>query len=58
MGHRKLPMAFTSSGPGTVQVTLTRRGKAVARGAATFTRAGRVGFRLKLPAKLKAGPTS
>jgi len=54
-GHRKLPMAFTSSGPGTVGVTLARRGKAVARGAATFTRAGRVGFKLKLPAKLKPG---
>jgi PKD repeat protein len=54
-GHRNLPMAFTSSGPGTVEVTLTRRGKAVARGGATFTRAGRVGFKLKLPAKLKPG---
>jgi PKD repeat protein len=54
-GHRKLPMAFTSSGPGAVNVMLTRRGKTVARGAATFTRAGRVGFKLKLPAKLKPG---
>ena len=31
------------------------RGKAFARGAATFTRAGRFGFKLKLPAKLKPG---
>ena len=54
-GHRKLPMSFTTSGPGSVEVTLTRRGKAFARGAATFTRAGRVGFMLKLPAKLKPG---
>ena len=54
-GHRKLPMSFTSGGPGTVEVTLTRRGKAVARGGATFTRAGRFGFKLKLPAKLRAG---
>ena len=27
----------------------------VARGAATFTRAGRFGFKLKLPAKMKPG---
>jgi plastocyanin len=54
-GHRKLPMAFTSSGPGAVTVMLTRRGKTVARGAATLMRAGRIGFKLKLPAKLKPG---
>jgi plastocyanin len=54
-GHRTLPMSFTSSGPGQLNVTLSRRGKAAARGAATFTRAGRFGFKLKLPAKLKPG---
>jgi plastocyanin len=54
-GHRTLPMSFTSGGPGQLNVTLSRRGKAFARGAATFTRAGRFGFKLKLPAKLKPG---
>ncbi len=54
-GHRKLPLALTSAGPGRVTVALALARKVVARGAATFTRAGRFGFRLKLPAKMKPG---
>ncbi len=37
----------------TVALALGR--KVVSRGAATFTRAGRFGFKLKLPAKMKPG---
>jgi plastocyanin len=54
-GHRKLPLALTSSGPGKLTVALALGRKVVARGAATFTRAGRFGFKLKLPAKMKPG---
>jgi hypothetical protein len=54
-GHRKLPLALTSSGPGKLGVALSLGRKVVARGAATFTRAGRFGFKLKLPARMKPG---
>jgi plastocyanin len=54
-GKRKLPLALTSSGPGRFQVALALGRKVVARGAATVTRAGRFGFNLKLPAKMKPG---
>jgi PKD repeat protein len=54
-GHRKLPLALTSAGPGRMTVALALGRKVVARGAATFSRAGRFGFRLKLPAKMKPG---
>jgi PKD repeat protein len=54
-GHRKLPLALTSVGPGRMTVALALGRKVVARGAATFTRAGRFGFKLKLPAKMKRG---
>ena len=53
--RRKLPLALTSTGPGKFNVALSLRRKVVARGAATVTRAGRFGFNLKLPAKMKAG---
>ena len=54
-GHRKLPLALTSAGPGRMTVALALGRKVVSRGAATFTRAGRFGFKLKLPAKMKPG---
>ena len=54
-GRRKLPLALTSAGPGRLTVALALGRKVVARGAATFTRAGRFGFKLKLPAKMKPG---
>ena len=54
-GHRKLPLALTSSGPGKLTVALALGRKVVARGGATVTRAGRFGFKLKLPAKMKPG---
>ena len=54
-GHRRLPLALTSSGPGKLTVGLALGRKVIARGAATFTRAGRFGFKLKLPAKMKPG---
>jgi plastocyanin len=54
-GHRKLPLALTSAGPGRLTVALALGRKVIARGAATFTRAGRFGFKLKLPATMKPG---
>jgi PKD repeat protein len=53
--RRKLPLALTSTGPGKFNVALSLKRKVVARGAATVTRAGRFGFNLKLPAKMKPG---
>lgn len=54
-GHRKLPLALTSNGPGRFKCSLALARKVVARGAATFTRAGTFGFNLKLPRKMKPG---
>jgi plastocyanin len=54
-GHRKLPLALTSSAAGRLTVALALGRKVVARGGATFMRAGIFGFKLKLPAKMKPG---
>lgn len=54
-GHRKLPLAVTSAGAGRFTAALALGRKVLARGAVTVTRAGRFGFNLKLPARMKAG---
>jgi len=54
-GRRKLPLALTSASAGRVTFALARGRKVVARGAATFKRAGIFGFKLKLPRKMKPG---
>ena len=54
-GHRNLPLAVTSAGAGRFTAALKLGRKVVARGAVTVTRAGRFGFKLKLPAGMKAG---
>ena len=54
-GRRTLLMSLSSAQAGRVKVALRRGPKVVARGAATFRKAGLFGFKLKLPAKLKPG---
>jgi uncharacterized protein YfaS (alpha-2-macroglobulin family) len=52
---RTLPVALTADAPGTVSFALVCAGRVAAQGTAKLAAAGTVGFRLKLPKKLKAG---
>jgi hypothetical protein len=49
-----LPLAFKATGPGAVKLRLLKGTRAVAKGGLKITGAGSVGFRMKLPRKLRA----
>jgi plastocyanin len=50
-----IALALTAPGPGRATVTLVRGNAVIATGGTIFSRAGRVGFTLKLPKKLTPG---
>ena len=50
-----LPLAFKATGAGAVKLRLLKGKRGVAKGGLKITRAGSVGFRLKLPRSLRAG---
>jgi plastocyanin len=52
---RALSIALTAEGPGTAALALVRAGKVHAQGTAAIAAAGTLGYRLRLPKKLKAG---
>ena len=52
---RTLAIALTTTAPGTASLALVRGGRIAAQGSATIAAAGTVGFKLRLPKKLKAG---
>lgn len=55
---KALPMALTAETAGKAQFALVRGGRIAAQGGITITRPGTLGFKLKLPKKLKAGAYS
>ncbi len=55
---KALPMALTAETAGKAQFALVRGGRIAAQGGITITKPGTLGFRLKLPKKLKAGSYS
>lgn len=52
---RSLPIALTAESPGTAQFALVRGGRIVSKAGLSVTKPGSLGFKLKLPKKLKAG---
>lgn len=52
---KRLALALTAEGPGTVAIALVRGGRVIAQGATAIRAPGTVGFKLKLPRGLKAG---
>ena len=52
---KALPLALTADGPGVATFALVRGGRIVSQAGLNVTKAGSIGFRLKLPKKLKAG---
>ena len=55
---KALPMALTAEMAGKAQFALVRGGRIAAQGGITITKPGTLGFKLKLPKKLKAGSYS
>jgi PKD repeat protein len=52
---KRLALALTAEGPGTVAIALVRGGRVVAQGATAIGAPGTLGFKLTLPRGLKAG---
>lgn len=52
---KALPLALTADQPGVATFALVRAGRIVSQAGLTVTKAGSLGFRLKLPKRLKAG---
>ena len=52
---KSLPIALTADQPGAATFALVRGGRIVSQAGLTVTKAGSLGFKLKLPKKLKAG---
>jgi hypothetical protein len=50
-----LPVALSPDGAGSAALALVRAGRIVARAGVSFSRAGTVGLRMRLPRRLKAG---
>lgn len=55
---KALPMALTAETAGKAQFALVRGGRIAAQGGITITKPGTLGFKLKVPKKLKAGSYS
>ena len=52
---RALSFALTADGPGTAAIALVRGGRVHAQGSVSFAAAGTLGYKLRLPKRLKAG---